>query len=151
MRPLVASVTCQAHHCHALAHKNQVHCPPPPPPDSTPATLGWQTSWHIGTHCSHRDWILAVVHKLMKMKREGHERRTCRNPYTCMYVHTVQVSSGTRQCIFAPIYWFTLDWFWLCTPSPMWMDLYHWRPCYTEHVTNADCSWSGCCTTKFTL
>lgn len=98
MSALVASATCQAHHCHAFACKNQVHCPPPPPSDSTPATSGWQTSWHIGIHRSHNDWVLAVVHKLMKMKREGHERRTCRNPYT----HTTYRRQGSKEVHMCP-------------------------------------------------
>ena len=73
--------------------------PRPPPPDSTPATSGWQTSWYIDTRCSHRDWVLAVVHELMKMKREGLGRRTRRH----RYAHSYRSHRGSRELHICPL------------------------------------------------
>lgn len=105
MRPLVASASGQAHHCHAFACKNQVPCPPPPPTDYS--TSRWQI-WYIGTYLFDRDWVLAVVLKLIKIKRDCHERGTCRKPEA----HNHRSSQGSKKHIFAPFYWLTLDYFW---------------------------------------
>lgn len=102
MKPLAVSVTRQAHHCHAFTSKNQVHYPP----DSTPISISrCQMSWHIETHCFCHDLVLAVVHKLMKMKSEGHERRTWRNPSI----------RGVKDAHICPCDWLRLSFSWLCT------------------------------------
>lgn len=77
-----------------LAKTRSPALPPPPTDDSTSR---WQI-WYIGTYLFDRDWVLAVVLKLIKIKRDCHERGTCRKPQT----HKQRSSQGSKKYIFAP-------------------------------------------------
>lgn len=75
MKGLVALVPCQA-------YKSHVKCLPP---GSFSATYWWWTSWYVGTRGFHLDWLLAVVHLPVKIKRDSEEARIFRNPFTHKY------------------------------------------------------------------
>lgn len=88
--------------------------------DSTPVTSGWQTSWCIGPHCYHLDWVLAVVHKLMMMKIEGHKEG---HVEIHTGIHRGLIRVPKKICPLLLIY--TRLFLVLYTCCPIWMNVYH--------------------------